>query len=265
MKRIEETQKRVRALIESDTAGRVGLAAKLQVAESTIARWESGRSTPRPSLAAKIRELSNSLNVEESKAAYTLHENSSSADIRKQIHATLTDIREALHKSGRLSSRQEALDEISKLLFAHVISVIESGAGISRALPGAKTHPAKVLRQFVQSMFSKNLPSSLAHELSITDFSLRMRESENQFAEELISAFASLDAKTIKDTFSTPNGIDVLNEIFGQFLADSFVDEKELGQYLTPSEVVGFMTRLGLGSLPAVVLDQLLQIGRAHV
>ena len=254
----EDTQKCIRALIQSDPAGRIGLAAKLQVAESTVARWESGQSNPRPSVAAKIRDLSGSLRVEESTAPYTWLDNSSAEDIRSQIHATLTEIREALHKSGRLSSRQEALDEISKLLFAHVISVVNSGTGITHELPGAKTFPAKALRNFVCSIFTHHLPSSLAHELSIADFSLRMRESENQFAAELISAFASLDPKTIKETFSTPSGIDVLNEIFGQFLADSFVDEKELGQYLTPSEVVGFMTRLGLGSLPPPLLNQLL-------
>src|SRR5262249_20036 len=40
-----------------------------------------------------------------------------------------------------------------------------------------------------------------------------------------------------------------LNEVFGKFLADSFVDEKELGQYLTPREVITFMCGLALDGL----------------
>ncbi len=43
--------------------------------------------------------------------------------------------------------------------------------------------------------------------------------------------------------------VDLLNDTFGQFLTDSFTDEKELGQYLTPPEVVRFMVELGLQSL----------------
>jgi hypothetical protein len=52
--------------------------------------------------------------------------------------------------------------------------------------------------------------------------------------------------------------IDVLNDAFGQFIADSFVQEKELGQYLTPNEVVRFMVRLGMASLPNNVRDALI-------
>jgi predicted RNA methylase len=45
------------------------------------------------------------------------------------------------------------------------------------------------------------------------------------------------------------SGFDVLNEVFGKFLNDSFVDEKELGQYLTPPEVVRFMVAVALHHL----------------
>jgi type I restriction enzyme S subunit len=43
--------------------------------------------------------------------------------------------------------------------------------------------------------------------------------------------------------------IDLFNEIFGKFLANSFVDEKELGQYLTPIEMSRFMVRLSIQNL----------------
>ena len=40
----------------------------------------------------------------------------------RQLDDVLRSIRELLHRRGRLSSRKEALDEVSKLLFAHVIA-----------------------------------------------------------------------------------------------------------------------------------------------
>ncbi|MCI0627307.1 MAG: SAM-dependent methyltransferase [Acidobacteria bacterium] len=144
------------------------------------------------------------------------------------------------------------------MLFAHVISVVHSGDGISPSLPGADKTPASALRNFVTHTFNKYLPSSLAHELSISDFELRLRDSENGFAVELLNSFRRLDAETIRKAVASENGVDVLNDVFGQFLADSFVEEKELGQYLTPTEVVRFMTRLGLGSLPEAVLEALI-------
>ncbi len=57
-----------------------------------------------------------------------------------------------------------------------------------------------------------------------------------------------MDSATISEAVAG-FGVDILNDVFGQFLADSFSDEKELGQYLTPTEVVRFMTRLGIKSL----------------
>lgn len=248
-------------LVASEAAGTTGLAAKLNVSESTVARWESGATNPRSAQATKIRALASSVSyqqVREQVPPYSWHEPERDEDLRIKIHATLSEIREALHKGGRLSSRHEALDEISKLLFAHVISIVHSGRGISPALPGAKGAPATAIRTFVSDTFTRYLPSSLAHELNISDFELRLRDSEHGFAAELLSTFRRLDAGTIQKAVASNNGVDVLNEVFGQFLADSFVEEKELGQYLTPTEVVRFMTRLGIGSLPESVFEQLI-------
>ena len=254
-------QSLVAQLVTTEPAGRTGLAAKLNVSESTVARWESGATTPRPLAVSKIRELAGKRlhrQVHEPIPAYGWHEPDRDEDLRRQIHATLSRIRESLHKSGRLSSRHEALDEISKLLFAHVISIVHSGCGISPALPQASQTPARALREFVSNVFNQHLPSSLTHELETSDFELKLRESEHEFAAELIAIFGKLDAVVILNTVASSNGADILNEVFGQFLSDSFVDEKELGQYLTPIEVVRFMTRLGLGSLSESTIKDLI-------
>lgn len=256
-----DIQTLVAKLVASEHAGRLGLAAKLQVSESTVARWESGVTSPRSALAARIRQLSDAYAQQQTQdpiPLYGWHEPGRDEEVRHKIHTILTQTRESLHKNGHLSSRNEALDEISKLLFAHVISTVRSGQGISPSLVTNATPPAKALRDFVHNVFSLHIPSSLAHDLRASDFQLKLRKSEHYFATELIDIISQLDSSLIVDAIASKHGVDILNEVFGQFLSDSFFEEKELGQYLTPSEVVRFMTRLGLASLPEAILQDLI-------
>ncbi|MBX7442917.1 MULTISPECIES: N-6 DNA methylase [unclassified Arthrobacter] len=104
---------------------------------------------------------------------------------------------------------------------------------------------AKVLIAFVEEMVSLHLPVSLAHEMTPADFHLTLREDEDLLAADVLRAFDGFQA------ISTGPGsdADLINDAFGRFLADSFTDEKELGQYLTPSEVVSFMVNLALEEL----------------
>ena len=176
-------------------------------------------------------------------------DNVSDSHLRAVLRSTLREVREILHRTGRLSSRHEALDEVAKLLFAHVLSLGSGGSGVSRKLLSPGTPPAVALQRFVKALFDQHLPHSLAHELSPQDFALRLKESENRFAIEIIECFDRIASHAALDKIHGPNGVDILNDTFGQFLADSFVDEKELGQYLTPTEVVKFMVQLGLSSL----------------
>lgn len=257
----DKIQNLIQELTSSDTAGRTGLAAKLNVSESTVSRWESGATSPRPSTVDKIRMLANEmlkLETREPVANCIWNVPDNKHNFRNKIHATLSAIRETLHRSGRLSSRHEALDEISKLLFAHIISINHGGNGLSSNLLVSKDLVARSLRQFVSEIYNQYIPVSLSLELSVTDFDLKIKDSENKFASELVTNFNKLDASTIREAVSGPSGVDVLNEVFGQFLSDSFSDEKELGQYLTPIEVVRFMTRLGLSSLTSEDYNNLL-------
>ena len=162
---------------------------------------------------------------------------------------TLRDIRETLHRSGRLSSRHEALDEITKLLFAHLMSIITGGPGISHTIIPPGCQPAPALRSFVADNFKTHLPQSLTHEIQCDDFTLRLKPSENSFVLELFECFRHINSPQMLSQIREIGDIDILNDTFGQFLADSFIDEKELGQYLTPAEIVRFMVQLGLGSL----------------
>jgi type I restriction-modification system DNA methylase subunit len=178
--------------------------------------------------------------------------------ITEAVDQTLRSIREILHKRGRLSSRAQALDELCKLMFAHVRGVRTSRGGISkRALSGATQGGvglAASLKAFVDEVVRESLPDSLAHEVDLKDFELKLKPQEDDLASELAECFETLQRQTSTFSFS---GFDVLNEVFGKFLNDSFVDEKELGQYLTPPEVVRFMVDLALHHLSAEDLDLL--------
>jgi len=167
--------------------------------------------------------------------------------IIEAVDRTLRATREVLHKRGQLSSRGQALDELSKLLFAHVQGTKEGSGGIStRLFADGAANPAAALKEYVDRVTLRSLPESLAHAVDMRDFELRLKPQEGSLALELVSCFETLLRQTAAFSF---DGVDVLNEVFGKFLADSFIDEKELGQYLTPPEVVRFMVALALGGL----------------
>jgi type I restriction-modification system DNA methylase subunit len=169
----------------------------------------------------------------------------------KVLDSTLREMREIIHRRGRYSSRNEALDELSKLIFAHFISLVHENKGITafaieEACPNEKSL-AKALKNFVKSIFIKYLPSSLSHELRLEDFELIIKPNEECLAKEIVACFEKLTFSDV-DTYLAET--DVMNEVFGKFLADSFIDEKQLGQYLTPVEVVRFMVKIAIAEIP---------------
>src|SRR5207248_3285227 len=166
---------------------------------------------------------------------------------------TLKSIREILHKRAHLSSRSQALDELSKLLFAHVEGQRSGRGAISRRITAHNGHSlAASLKEFVDGTVREHLPESLAHSVDLRDFELKLKPQENELAGELIDCFETLERQTSSFNFS---GFDILNEVFGKFLADSFIDEKELGQYLTPPEVVRFMVGLAMHGISSSELE----------
>ena len=257
-----DLQQLVKSLVESDPNGVSGLANRLNVSVTTVSRWLTGRSRPRPVLEGRLRALAMKQRVLAGGPSIEMGElsfPSVSAEyrVRTAVGATLRGVREVLHRSGRLSSRHEALDEIAKLLFTHVMSIDTGGEGIGRHILKGSMSPANALREFVADSFRYFLPGSLSIEISDSDFELKVRPTEDRLSLELIDCFAE---KAPKAEFLRARGagqLDILNEAFGQFLVDSFVDEKELGQYLTPTEVVRTMVALGLDSLEDGVLESL--------
>ena len=240
-----------KALIKSGLGNKEALAAELGISLPTLIRWSTGNTVPRPEMEGKIRTLVNERHKQILSIQKPLFDLSDEQpeQLRDALKDTLVEMREILHRSARLSSRHEALDELGKLLFAHIMSIDEGGTGICEDIVNGNKNAATALREFVAKIFEKHLPSSLSHELQPEDFQLRLKNSEERFAEEVIDCFKQLASPSLIAQIRGAKGVDVLNDTFGQFLADSFSDEKELGQYLTPPEVVRFMVRLAVQSL----------------
>jgi type I restriction-modification system DNA methylase subunit len=247
---MESIQKVLKAVLDAHAGDVQLLALQLKASPASIQRWVSGKSNPRPAYEARLRrfysELSNKPEAfHETAAGYRVTPHHPM--ITEAVDHTLRSIREILHKRGHLSSRSQALDELSKLLFAHVENMRTGKGGISKQVclrngEGAATS----LKKFVDEVILENLPESLAHTVDMRDFELKLKPQEDELALELIECFESLQRQTCSFNFS---GFDILNEVFGKFLADSFIDEKELGQYLTPPEAVRFMVGLAVNSM----------------
>lgn len=220
------------------------IAAELSVSSDSVQRWLAGSGGIRPETDGRLRQLAFSSGVTDSVALR--------ASTQQRLTHALSKIREALHRRGRLSSRSEWLDEVARLIFAHVASVRSGGRGIGThmfSLPEFRAAPALGLQIFVRKMVVSYLPQSLVHEMQASDFELAIKVTENDLAHDIVDAFDGFDLGDVLGTQDGGWSSDLINDTFGRFLADSFVDEKELGQYLTPSEVVNFMVALALDNL----------------
>jgi len=253
---MEPIEKILKAVLDAHAGDAQLLAVQLKASPVSVQRWMSGAAKPRPAYEAKLRKLYSEFETQTS----ALHEDPPRCRvmphhpmITEAVDATLKSIREVLHKRAHLSSRSQALDELSKLLFAHVEGMRSGRGGISRQTVAGIDHGlAAALKSFVDDKIHVSLPESLAHTVDVRDFELRLKPQEDELAAELIECFESLQRQTSSFNFS---GFDILNEVFGKFLADSFIDEKELGQYLTPPEAVRFMAGLAIHGLSASELE----------
>ena len=241
------------------------LAKEIGVSPSTINRWINGKSKPQPRAEGKIRELNYTL---KNKTKLLVKEPSISLQydifpkqdqLLKASDTALQDLREELHRRGRLSSRNEALDEISKIFFINAATNFKLNEDIINNKNNKSI--AYNLRKFAEDIYKKNLPNSLAHEMELDDFQLNLKENENELALEIIKIINNFNTAIETCNISNINKnlfeVDLINDLFGKFLANSYVDEKQLGQYLTPPEVVRFMANLAINDLDSSEFDLL--------
>ncbi|MFV2045106.1 MAG: N-6 DNA methylase [Anaerolineales bacterium] len=239
------------------------LAIELMVSPSTISRWMKGLTVPSPDNEGKLRgiHLERKLSgrrVAEPNQPYRLQLAMDDFPTNGNISQILADLREAFHRRGTLASRNEAIDELSKLLFADVMTDGGLAHALADAREGSEYEMARDLRSLVKITFASSLPELLGHEMEPSDFELRLKETEGTLAREIIDIFSVLSDGGRKSSQPDRYGVDVLNDVFGAFLTTSFIDEKELGQYLTPPEIVQFMVNLVVSDLDSDELETLL-------
>ena len=80
------------------------LACKLGVSVNTLYRWMRNECNPRPKQESQLRKIYGEIKLENN-------------NLNNAIDCCLNQLREIFHKSSRFSSRNESLEEISKLFF----------------------------------------------------------------------------------------------------------------------------------------------------
>lgn len=217
------------------------IAASLGVSQSTVHRWSNASVVPTPQKQAALFEFSRNSGIDVSNIDAFIQAKS----FEDAVDATLRNIRESLHRYASFSTRNEALDFIAALFSAHTNSIRQGEKGI---------HIDSLDEDNLASSLRGFVVSRLASRKDGLDFSnsenvvFSIKDSETKLARELVSAFQRLSTE-LHLAESVDKGGDLLNLVFGRFLSDSFQEEKELGQYLTPTEVVQFMVDLALNDL----------------
>lgn len=231
-----EVHEIVSTLQEHGISQRV-LASLLGVSRRTITEWVSGRAKPRKPLVEHLEEILRTRRA----GISTLTSLTTVPNASFGVRDLFSELREIFHRRSRFSSVNEATDVIASLMFVHTVSSASGGRGLKEPLLtlGPASETARTLLVFCERIlhdagFSEKLVSALRPQL---------RDHENALSEEILCTFARLPED---DSLSAT---DTMHEIFSNWLRSNFVDEKELGQYLTPPEIVSFAVNLALRNL----------------
>lgn len=247
--------------------GHAEAALRIGVSPVTLRRWEEGLTCPQARNEVKIRQVL--AEAEPGGLSPCLDRADAPMQAYRQgLAASLHRLREALHAHGQLSSRHEALDEVSALFLAHALSAL-SGSGslqskeIHRRASSTGAPLAAALREAVEERLSQHLARAPGAAIGPGAFRLRLGDTEERLAEIYLSILDEVPrlpgtGPSGPDRASPARTYDLMNHLFSQFLTDSFQQERELGQYLTPDEVGTTMVELALDDLSRSELDSLL-------
>lgn len=234
-----------------------GAAEKIGVSVATISRWRNGTSKPQPNQERKLRSLVK--NYEKIHTDSPLENNEQlRGEIENVVRSLLNEFREILHRHSRFSHRNESLEFLCKVLFAHIVDKEHGKRGITKELLHENQLPATTLKSFVERILRANIPGK-STSINQKLFLLDLDDRDNEFAEATIILFSNELADDAINRLIASHQFDLLNNIFGRFVTSSFAEEKELGQYLTPPEVVQLMTDIAINSLDNNLLKDLVK------
>jgi len=245
----------VTRLIEKHGGNAAFAAQQLGSSQASLSRYRTGDARPRKAVEDRLRSLVEGPGDLVQLAA-TPAVQGRLRQLEDAIAGTLNALREEFHRTAAVSRRQEVLDLVAVLVFAHVTSVDAGGKGLGRHLAPAGQSATEGVNAFVADALSRNLPCMNGHGLDRERFFAPLGAGDEAFAQSLLSIFER-DAAAFRSLHEAGRD-DLINEVFSRFMSASFVDEKEMGQYLTPPEVTRFMVQVGLHALAPQARDALL-------
>ncbi|WP_353862065.1 N-6 DNA methylase [Azospirillum formosense] len=235
-------------------------AVRLGTTAASLSRWKTGKARPRPQLLERLRTL-----VDGSGDLIDMAEKPKSDGrlerLEEAVSGTIHALREEFHRTASVSSRQEVLDLVAALFFAHVTSIDAGARGIGEHLRTAGKTDAATLNAFMSDALSNYLPQRNGEgdqggRLALERFFSPFSETDEWFAGQLLRLFER-DAHAFRVLHEVGRD-DLINEVFSRFMSTSFVDEKEMGQYLTPPEITRFMVEAGFHALTPEARSRLL-------
>lgn len=238
-------------------------AARLGTSAASLSRWRSGNARPRKHLEDRLRAIVDGSGDLVALAERT-HEDARLVRLEEAISGTIHALREEFHRTASVSTRQEVLDLVAALFFAHVTSIDSGARGIGDHLRAKKETAAHALNRFILDALANYLParngdSRSDGQLGLERFFAPLSETDEHFAGRLLKIFER-DASAFRELHKAGRD-DLINEVFSRFMSTSFVDEKEMGQYLTPPEITRFMVEVGFHALKPEARDRLLDLG----
>lgn len=219
------------------------IANSLNVSYKTVSRWIKGQVQPKLEYEIELRRL---LDDQDYHNKHAIKRATIDHTLRGQFDKCFQELRESLYRWSKLSSRNEAIEELSKLLLAQMQFIAKRGSGLEKyhGSIDSESNASLLLDEINNAIFAA-IPKNLISLMPKEEFILRIKKDEFRLLDEITSAFSVVDWAQIANVAK----LDIFNEAFGKFLSDSFVEEKQLGQYLTPIEMVRFMVSVAIGSI----------------
>lgn len=167
-------------------------------------------------------------------------------DPYEKVYEALKELREVFHREGRINDSNAKLDEIVKLIALHLAA--EKGLLKSRGTKlystGGLISVEQLQRRFRQAAALPMFKRSDGVSIFGKEPSLALQPGDEEIATRLFE----LSGICVQSQFSQRSEVpfDMLNEAFGHFVRDTFRNNVEDAQYMTPPEVVAFMVEMAL-------------------
>jgi type I restriction-modification system DNA methylase subunit len=235
-------------------------ATRLGTTTASLSRWKSGNARPRPQQLDRLHAIVDGAG--DLVAMAETPERDRRLDLLEEaVSGTIHALREEFHRTASVSSRQEVLDLVAALFFAHVTSIDSGARGIGEHLRVTGQTAATTLNAFVTDALSTHLPQrngegNQGGRLALERFFSPFTETDERFASQLLRIFER-DTLAFRELHNAGRD-DLINEVFSRFMSTSFVDEKEMGQYLTPPEITRFIAEAGFHALTPEARGRLL-------